>query len=96
MNNNKAPGTDGITAEILKNGGEKWLISWSKSSKVYGESEVRQDWRDAILVSLYKKGSKSNCSNLRGISLLSIVGKLFKGHIPAVYCWKTVFKDNFK
>ena len=41
------------------------------------ESEVPQDWRDAILVSLYKKGSKSDCSNFRGISLLSIVGKLF-------------------
>ena len=41
------------------------------------ESEVLQDWRDAILVSLYKKGSKSDCSNFRGKSLLSIVGKLF-------------------
>ena len=52
----------------------KWLI-WSKSSKVYGK--VPQDWRDAIFVSLYKKGSKSDCSNFRDISLLSIVGKLF-------------------
>ena len=25
MNNNKAPGIDGITAEILKNGGEKMI-----------------------------------------------------------------------
>ena len=44
---------------------------------MYGESEVPQDWRDAILVSLYKKGLKSDCSNFRGKSLLSIVGKLF-------------------
>ena len=32
---------------------------------------------NTILVSLYKKGSKSDYSNFRGISLLSIVGKLF-------------------
>ena len=41
------------------------------------ESEVPQDWRDAIIVSLHKKGSKSDWSNFRGIYLLSIVGKLF-------------------
>ena len=41
------------------------------------ESEVPLDWRDAILVSLYKKGSTTDSSNFRGISLLSTVVKLF-------------------
>ena len=77
MNNNKAPGMDGITAEILKNGGEKMNNLLEQVIQSVWESEVPQDWRDAILVSLYKKGSKSDCSNFRGISLLSIVGKLF-------------------
>ena len=36
-----------------------------------------QDWGDAILESLFKKGEKSNCGNFREISLLSIVGKVF-------------------
>ena len=36
------------------------------------------DWRGACIVSLYKgMGDKCECSNSRGISLLSIVGKLF-------------------
>ena len=35
-------------------------------------------WRDACIVPLYKgKGDKCECSNSRGISLLSVVGKLF-------------------
>ena len=36
------------------------------------------DWRGACLVPLYKgKGDKCEYSNSRGISLLSVVGKLF-------------------
>ena len=77
MNNNKAPGIDGITAEIIRNGGEKMIDLLKQVIQRVWESEVPQDWRDAILVSLYKKGSKSDCSKFRSISLLSIVGKLF-------------------
>ena len=36
------------------------------------------DWRGACIVPLYKvKGDKCECSNSRGISFLSLVGKLF-------------------
>ena len=77
MNNNKAPGMDGITAEILKNGGEKTIDLLEQVIQSVWESKAPQDWRDAILVSLYKKSSKLDCSNSRGISLQFIVGKLF-------------------
>lgn len=37
-----------------------------------------EDWRKAVLVPLYKgKGSQQEPKNYRGISLLSIVGKLY-------------------
>ncbi|KAJ8044654.1 RNA-directed DNA polymerase from mobile element jockey [Holothuria leucospilota] len=42
------------------------------------EGEVPQDMRDTRIVTLFKnRGDRSDCNNYRGISLLSIVGKLF-------------------
>ena len=39
---------------------------------------VPMDWRGAFIVPVYKwKGDKYECSNSRGISLLSVVGKLY-------------------
>ena len=45
---------------------------------IWEEEKMPDDFRDALIVSLYKnKGSKSDCGNYIGISLLSIAGKIF-------------------
>ncbi len=37
-----------------------------------------EDWRKAIIVPLYKgKGNRDECKNYRGISLLSVPGKIY-------------------
>ena len=42
------------------------------------EGRVPSDWTKAIIVPVYKgKGSRSECGNYRGISLLSIAGKVY-------------------
>ena len=47
-------------------------------SLCWREGEVPQDMRDAKIVTLFKnKGDHSECNNYRGISLLSVVGKVF-------------------
>ena len=40
------------------------------------EGHVLQDWQDAILVPILKKGNLCCCDNLRGIALLQVVGIL--------------------
>ena len=35
------------------------------------------DWKNAVIVPVYKKGSRLDCTNYRGISLMSVVGKVF-------------------
>ena len=46
-------------------------------SNCWEKGTLPQDLRDAVIVSLYKnKGEKPECSNYRGITLLSIAGKI--------------------
>ena len=41
------------------------------------EEEVPGEWRQGVIVKLPKKGNLSNCDNWRGITLLSVPGKVF-------------------
>jgi hypothetical protein len=77
MKNGKAAGVDGIPAEVWKFGGEGVLrVLHSFCEKVWREEVSPQDWKDAMVCSLYKsKGDRSECGNYRGISLLSTAGK---------------------
>ncbi len=43
---------------------------------VWEERQVPQDWINAILVPIPKKGNLHVCVNWRGIALLDVVGKL--------------------
>ena len=75
----KAPGKDGIPAEILKCcKGTVITEMYEILCQCWREGKVPQDMRDANIVTLYKnKGDRSDCNKYRGISLLSIVRKLF-------------------
>ena len=74
----KAPGMDGVRVEMLKEGGVtvlEWLVRLF--NVCFMLSIVPVDWVIACMVPLYKgKGDMYECSNFRGISLLSVVGKV--------------------
>ena len=75
----KAPGIDGIRGEMLKCGGEvvvDWIFCLCKLA--WESSVVPEDWKKGIIIPIYKgKGDRWECNSHRGISLLSIVGKVY-------------------
>ena len=44
---------------------------------VWHEETVPKQWREGLIVNLFKKGDKEDPGNYRGITLLSVVGKVF-------------------
>ena len=79
LRSGKARGVCCIQEEMVKAGGHtmvQWLkevldVAW-KSGKT-----PPQEWREAIIIPIPKKGCKAECGNFRGISLLSVVGKVY-------------------
>lgn len=74
----KSPGDDNIPPEIYKHGGPAPLNELVHLFEaIWTTEQVPQDLKDASIVTIFKrKGDKSLCSNYRGISLLSIAGKI--------------------
>ncbi|KAJ8012365.1 hypothetical protein DPEC_G00041950 [Dallia pectoralis] len=78
LHSDKAPGTDEIRPEMLKAlGGEglSWLtrlfnIAWKSGT-------VPEEWQTGVVVPLFKKGDQRVCANYRGITLLSLPGKVY-------------------
>ena len=75
----KAPGSDSIPPDLIKRCKTTLLPPlYEVLCQCWKEGCVPQVMRDAKIITLYKnKGERSNCNNYRGISLLSIVGKVY-------------------
>ena len=75
----KAPGKDLIPPDVIIEGKPVLLQPlFDLLCLCWEEKEVPQSMRDSKISTLFKnKGDRGDCDNYRGISLLSIVGKVF-------------------
>ena len=67
----KSPGIDQIPAELIK-AGSKTIRSeiYKLINSIFNKEEFPEEWKESIIVPIYKKGDETDCSNYRGISLL--------------------------
>ena len=75
----KAPGIDEITIEIIKAAGEDGVeMLWRVCRTVWKDGIAPMEWRQSIIIPIWKrKGDRRECSQYRGISLLSQSSKVF-------------------
>ena len=80
MPNAKTVGPDGLPVELLKLGlqhDRTILLELHRlTTLIWRQGNVPQQWKDAVITVLHKKGDKTECGNYRGISLVSHVGKV--------------------
>ena len=74
VKSHKSPGIDQIPAELIKTGGRTIRCEFLKLIfSVWNKEELPEEWKESIIVVIYKNDDKTDCSNYRSISLLPTV-----------------------
>ena len=75
----KATGPDSVLTRLLKECAEEISPSLCKLfNTLLSAGHFPSIWKDAVIVPIFKSGSKENVENYRGISLLSIVSNVLE------------------
>lgn len=80
LRNNKAPGFDGVRNDMVKNGGKKLVTALTYIiNACLILSYFPSNWKHAITTPVKKPGkSASDSASYRGVSLLSVLSKIFE------------------
>ena len=74
----KAPGEDDIRPEMLKAMniyGVRWLTCVCKVACSPGQAS--KQWQTSVIIPIYRKGDKRKFTSYRGMSLISVQGKVY-------------------
>lgn len=78
LNMNRAPGPDGIKAELFKADVPELNNELLKIiCDVWNREQMPIEWEEGSICTIHKKGDKLDCRNYRGITLLNVAFKIF-------------------
>lgn len=78
MKEGKAAGPDNMRAESFIHGGDELneAVARMTTRHINGVT-IPDDWREGVIVPIYKKGPKDDPKNYRGITLVNVIYKLY-------------------
>jgi len=77
IKSHKSPGINQIPAELIKAGCKTLCCEIHKLIiSIWNKEELPEECKKSIIVPIYKKGNKTNCSTYRGISILPTTYKI--------------------
>jgi len=80
----RPPGIDQNAAELIKTGCRKIRYEINKLViSIWNKEELPEEWKESVILPIYKKDDTTECSNCRGISLCQLHRKLFP-----TSCWQ--------
>jgi hypothetical protein len=97
LKRHKSPGIVQIPAELIKVGGRRVRSEIHKLiNSIWNKEELPEQWKESIIVPIYEKGDKTDCSNYRGISLLSNTYKILSNILLSrlTPCAKEIIGDH--
>ena len=81
LKNGRDTGKDEVTGEMIKGGDDRMVnLILRLCNMAFERGVVPEDWVSPVIVPLHKgNGERAKLSNYRGISLLSLAGKIYAG-----------------
>jgi hypothetical protein len=66
-----------LGCQKVKAGGRTIRFDTNKrTNSIWNEEELPEEWKESIILPIYKKGNKTDCSNYRGISHVSTMHRI--------------------
>jgi len=71
LKRHRSPDIDQSSAELIKSRGRTIRSEIHMFiNSIWNKEELSDEWKESIILRIYKKGDKTDCSNYRGISFL--------------------------
>ena len=78
LKSHKSSGIDQIPTELIKAGGKTMCCEVHKLIiSIWNKEELSEEWKESIIVPVYKKGDKTDCSNYRAYHFCQLCAKFY-------------------